>query len=158
MYVRCVNCTSYFGHVRNFRQYLYFSVFSKHWMCPTLSFCCSHCIQLFLYFLEDKNSCFVTKKLFKTSYILLCKKHLGFSKSRYSLKKKSRQSKMKTSFSYDRSIKLKEKQNQVVHDVFWKRESEKEDFKKRKTHSYMKHYVKVWRLLFDACLSHLEKE
>ena len=28
----------YFGHVRNFGQYLYLSVFSKHWKCPTFSF------------------------------------------------------------------------------------------------------------------------
>ena len=30
--------------------------------------------------------------------------------------------------------------------------------KKRRTHSYIKHYIKVWRLLFDACLSHEERE
>ena len=29
----------YFGQVQNFRQYLYFSVFSKQWKCPTFSFC-----------------------------------------------------------------------------------------------------------------------
>ena len=28
----------YFGHVRNFGQYLYLSVFSKQWKCPTFSF------------------------------------------------------------------------------------------------------------------------
>ena len=30
--------------------------------------------------------------------------------------------------------------------------------KKKKTHSYIKHYIKVWRLLFDVCLSHVERE
>ena len=29
----------YFGHVWNFGQYLYLSVFSKQWKCPTFSFC-----------------------------------------------------------------------------------------------------------------------
>ena len=28
----------YFGHVRNFGQYLYLSVFNKQWKCPTFSF------------------------------------------------------------------------------------------------------------------------
>ena len=29
----------YFEYVRNFGQYLYVSVFSKQWKCPTFSFC-----------------------------------------------------------------------------------------------------------------------
>ena len=32
------------------------------------------------------------------------------------------------------------------------------DFKKRKIHSYIKHYIKVWRLMFDVYKSHVERE
>ena len=39
-----------------------------------------------------------------------------------------------------------------------KSESVKEDFKKRKIHSYIKHYIKVWRLMFDVYKSHVERE
>ena len=38
-----------------------------------------------------------------------------------------------------------------------KSESVKEDFKKRKIHSYIKHYIKVWRLMFDVYKSHVER-
>ena len=64
----------YFGHVRNFGQYLYLSVFSEHWKCPTFSFSymlCSHFTQnhILLYFLEAKNPYFGTKNCWKSSYI-----------------------------------------------------------------------------------------
>ena len=64
----------YFGHVQNFGQYLYLSVFSKHWKFPTFSFkymFCSHFTQncILLYFLEAKNPYFVTKNCWKSSYI-----------------------------------------------------------------------------------------
>ena len=32
------------------------------------------------------------------------------------------------------------------------------DFKKRKIHSYIKHYIKVSRLMFDVYKSHVERE
>ena len=38
----------YFGHVRNFGQYLYLSVFSKQWKCTTFSFCEICCIAILL--------------------------------------------------------------------------------------------------------------
>ena len=64
----------YFGHVQNFGQYLYLSVFSKHWKFPTFSFkymFCSHFTQncILLYFLEAKNPYFVTKNCWKSPYI-----------------------------------------------------------------------------------------
>ena len=37
-------------------------------------------------------------------------------------------------------------------------QSKKIQKKERKTHSYIKHFIKVWRLLLDVCLSHLERE
>ena len=41
VYYICQVCKLYFyfGQVQNFGQYLYFSVFSKQWKCPTFSFC-----------------------------------------------------------------------------------------------------------------------
>ena len=72
----CQDCKIYFylPHVRNFRQYLDLSVFSKHWKFPFLSFVqymlCSHFTQnsiFFWYFLEAKNPCFVTKVFWKCS-------------------------------------------------------------------------------------------
>ena len=34
----------------------------------------------------------------------------------------------------------------------------KDGFKKSIIHGCMKHYIKVWRLLFDVCLAHVERE
>ena len=66
----------YFGHIQNFGQYLYLSVFSKQWKCPTFCFCLNiYFIAIllktvfFLYFLEAKNPCFVMKSYSKSSYI-----------------------------------------------------------------------------------------
>ena len=38
-----------------------------------------------------------------------------------------------------------------------KRESVEEDFKKRKINSYINHYIKVWRLMFDVYKTHVER-
>ena len=67
----------YFGHVRNSGQYIYLSVFSKQWRCPTFILAlvkymlCSHFTQncIFLYFLEAKNPCFVIQNCWKSSCI-----------------------------------------------------------------------------------------
>ena len=40
---------------------------------------------------------------------------------------------------------------------FLKKWTVKEDFKKSKIHSYIKHYIKVWRLMFDAYKSHVQR-
>ena len=66
------------------------------------------------------------------------------------LKNKVRQSKMKTRFSYDGEIK-------GTYNVSWKSESVKEDFKKCKIHSYIKHYIKVSILMFDVYKSPVER-
>ena len=50
------------------------------------------------------------------------------------------------SFSHDKA---------VVKNVFWKNGLVKEDIKETKIHSYIKHYIKMWRLLLDV--SHLER-
>ena len=65
----------YFEHFRNYGQYLYLSVlvnsesvlilaFVKYMLCDQFT---ENCI--FLYFLEAKNPCFVTKNCSKYSYI-----------------------------------------------------------------------------------------
>ena len=74
----CQVCKLHFycGYVWNFVQYLYLSAYSKQWKWPKFSFCTcymlySHFTQncIFLYFLEAKNPCFVTKNCSKFSYI-----------------------------------------------------------------------------------------
>ena len=75
MYARSVNYRSYYGHVRNFGQYLYLIVFIKQWNCPTFSFCWIDVVAILLeydffwYNLEAENSCFFVEKSSKSSYI-----------------------------------------------------------------------------------------
>ena len=65
----------FFGNVLNFGQCLYLSVFSKQWKFLLLALVkymlYSHFTQncIFLYFLEAKNPCFLTKNCWKSSYI-----------------------------------------------------------------------------------------
>ena len=66
----------YFRHVRNFRQYLYLSVFSNYCVLLLASvkyMLCSYFNQscILLYFLEAKNPYFVTKNCWKSSYICI---------------------------------------------------------------------------------------
>ena len=66
----------YFGHARNFVQYLYLSVFSKHGKCPTFSFSQIYVVQPFyskLYFVVifgGKKSLFCDEKLLKIFFYL----------------------------------------------------------------------------------------
>ena len=66
----------YFGHVQNFGQCLYLSVFSEQWKCPTFSFVqymlYSHCIDnsIFCTFWRPKTLV-LSRKMFKTFLYLL---------------------------------------------------------------------------------------
>ena len=72
------------------------------------------------------------------------------------LENKARQSKIKTRLMF-RLYSFSHNKTKSFIISFEKKNQSKKSLEKPKKPSHMKHYIKVWRLLFDVCLSHVER-